>query len=236
MWIMKLKFVLVCLGFMMVEASQAAVTTMQISATDRGFYSSGGNHNPSSVFYTTGRVTSAIDGTPGSIIEERSFFIFDIPDLMGAAVLGATLILRQGSSTSDLGGETFALFDVTTDLAALLAGTGGTAAFDDLGTGAVLGSADIAAPGGFGFGTVGIDLNAAGLGLIASGQTLVLGGAVTSLAGVGEEFLFGGTGSLGLARLDLTLADPAAIPGPGALSLLLPALGALTLLARRRRA
>jgi hypothetical protein len=231
---MNLKYAVFGLGLMVAGASQAAPVTVQVTAADRGFYSEAGNHTPSNVFYTTGRVTSAIDGTPSRIVELRSFFVFDIPDLMGLDVASATLVLRLGSSRSDTGSETFTLFDVTTDLGSLLAGTAGVGAFDDLGSGTVLGSETIAAPGGFSFDTVGIDLNTAGLGLIVGGERIVLGGALTSLSGVGEEFLFGGTGTLGLARLDIVLAEPAAVPAPASLPLFLPALAALTLLARRR--
>jgi hypothetical protein len=139
-----------------------------------------------------------------------------------------------GSGQSDTGTETFTLFDVSTDLASLAAGTASTA-FADLGSGLSFGSVDIA-PVSFSFDTVGIDLNADALASILLGQTFALGGAITSLSGVGEEFVFGGTGSIGLARLDLLVDVPSPVPVPGALPLFLSALAGVIVAARRRRA
>ncbi len=226
---MQRAFLGAALALGMATLADAATITRQVTATDRGFYSEGGNHTPTSVFYTTGRVTSAADGAPSRILELRSFFVFDIPDLMDGTVTAATLVLRLGSGASDTVTETVSLFDVSTDTATLTGGTGGIPAFQDLGTGLLLGSADIQ-PAGFSFDLVSIGLNPTGLGLIGSGQRLVLGGAITSLSGVDQEFLFGGTGgATGLARLDLTVA----VPAPVALSLFLPALAGLVLLRRR---
>jgi len=213
--------------------AKAALQTVSITAADRGFYSQGGVSNPSSTFYTTGRVMSAVEGAPSQILEERSFFLFDIPTTLSGTIVSAALTLRLGSGASDTGTETFTLFDVSTDLASLIAGTAGTDAFADLGGGVSFGSVDIA-PVGFSFDLVGIDLNAAALAAIQFGQTFALGGAITSLAGVGEEYLFGGTGSIGLARLDLVVDDAVSVPAPAALPVMLSALVGLTAVRRRR--
>lgn len=226
---------LAALGLVAFAASgaQAAIQTVSVTAGDRGFYTEGGISSPSNRFYTTGRVQSSAEGAPGRVLEERSFFLFDIPAAMSGTIVGATLTLRIGSGASDTGSETFTLFDVTTDLAALAAGTAGAAAFADLGGGVSYGSVDVA-PAGFSFDLVGIDLNAAALAAILPGQAFALGGAITSLSGAGQEFLFGGTGALGLARLDLLVDDAVAVSAPAALPLMLTALAGFSLVRRRR--
>lgn len=113
----------------------------------------------------------------------RDFFVFDLP---GETILSAELNVSMpiNGYFSPFDAETFSLRDITTDLTALVNGTGGLAAFNDLADGVVYGSTIISAASQ---GTVvNIPLNAAALLVMNS-----LGGG-----------LFGIGGSIGAVGLD----------------------------------
>src|SRR5262249_58390971 len=91
--------------------------------------------------------------------------------------------------------ETLSFFDVSTPLASLQAtGSGQTAIYNDLGTGATFASRTVSTADN---GTlVSVGLNAAGLAAIqaAAGSSVALGGALTSISGTANQFVFGFTG------------------------------------------
>src|SRR5678815_3085490 len=111
--------------------------TVVIAHTDRGQYSDTGFHNPGNPNYVVG-------GNSFPIVY-HNFFVFDLSGVT-QPIASATLALFVPSSLSGPGyqspdpSENYELHDVTTSIATLLAGTGGVAAYTDLGGGIVYGS------------------------------------------------------------------------------------------------
>ena len=144
-------------------------------AFDRGWYLDDGFHDPGHLAYPAGN-----DGGTGR--EYRNFFAIPSSGL-GGLVTGATLALENpyGLSSQDAT-ETYQLFEVSTPVAAVLDGTGGVAAFDDLADGPVHGAVNLAVADGKA--AVKIPLSANGLvALNEAGSTFLLGGALTTLDG-----------------------------------------------------
>jgi hypothetical protein len=210
--------------------AQAAI----INTTERGWYNSDGAHSPANDNYFTG---SFAFGN-----ELRSFFVFDLSSVSGT-ITAAQLQLYNPVYSSDNQNETLNLFDVTTSITSLTDGTGGVAAFNDLGTGTLLGTATVsAADNGQ---VVNINLNAAGLAVLnaAIGGQVAIGGALnlTTLQPF-DRYVFGFSGSGdpadGSTRIDLTTGQvtPNAVPAPAGLVLGLLGVPALGLLRRRTAA
>lgn len=147
-------------------------------ADDRGWYSDTGLHQPSNMNYIVGNCPACSGGS-----EFRNFFVFDFSDVDGL-VTAASLALEHtyNQATSDPS-ETYTLFEVTTPKMALLGGSGGLAAFNDLADGTVYGSYDLASADGGSL--VKITLDATGLAALngAAGGQFILGGAITTLDG-----------------------------------------------------
>ena len=163
---------------------------------DTGWYATHLTHTPSNQSYLT--TASAATGTE----EYRSFFVFDLFAVTDP-ILGATLrAYNPGATVPGDSGDGFSsftptafifLYDVTTDISALTAGTAGSAGFDDLGTGAVLGSHEASSADN---GTlVSIPLNATAVAnLNAATGLFALGGAMDTPVGGGYRVLFQNTG------------------------------------------
>jgi hypothetical protein len=94
---------------------------------DSGWYSDNGNHNPSNRNYIVGICTTCTDSG-----EYRNWFVFDISNLSGT-VTSASFTLYSYSVTLTAGN--YYLNDVSTSISSLTGGTGGLAAFNDLGGG-----------------------------------------------------------------------------------------------------
>ena len=172
--------------------------TFTLNAVASGFYDQTGMHEAGNY---------AVGWYVPSDAELRDYFVFDLSTVSGT-ITSAFLRLstappsyiRYGSSDPS---ETYTLFDVSTALPALTGGTGGVAAFGDLGGGTTYGS--LVATSAIGE-TVDVVLDTAGIAFLAgsSGQ-VAIGGAMTTLAkGAGDEFLFNSTSASLTRQLVIT--------------------------------
>ena len=98
-----------------------------IGMADQGWYAPNGSHNPGNSNYIVGPCTTcAITG------EYRNWFAFDIANLTAPV---NSLSLRLFSYSVTLSSGNYYLNDVSTSTGSLIGGTGGLAAWNDLGTG-----------------------------------------------------------------------------------------------------
>lgn len=206
------------------STGHATAKTVVLDALDSGWYEADGSHFVAVENYFTGFSTSQGQ-------EVRSFIMFDLSGV-SETVLGARLLLENSNPAGYLSpdpSEMLTIFDVTSSLVALRQGTGGTAAFDDLGSGTVFGTRGVSSADNGG--TVDIDLGPPAVAALdGAGGLFAFGGTLTTLSGqtAVDEVVFRFS-SAGFARqLELTLT-----PVPLALPLLGMALGGLWL-ARRR--
>ncbi|MEO0971929.1 MAG: hypothetical protein AAFX85_02455 [Pseudomonadota bacterium] len=188
----------------------SVVHATDIAAFDVGWCNEQGNHTPTNLNYLVGF---------DSVNEVRNFFVFDLSDVDGEIVEASLRIYNPVDGLrTDEGVETYRVVDVSTDVETLRNGTGGVAAFDDLGSGTVLGEAnalvrDINQ-------TITVPLNADGLAALNAAEgEVALGGFLPNVndSDVPIEYLFGfSTGTAGLARLVLrTENDPVALSAVG---------------------
>ncbi len=234
-WPLILAALLVC-----ATAQNAAAIT--IDATDRGWYGNEGTHFPDRLSYIAGdcRGPTCVGGTRLGIAETRNFFVFDLSGVT-SPIVSATLRLHNTAGTaqfpsrvgffSDETSETYLVNEVSTSIASLIAGTGGVAAFTDLGIGATFGTftATPASNGTF----VEINLNGSAIAALnlASGL-FAFGGSITTLNGFPDEetlFAFSDAGNLSDTQLELTV-----VPEPSTVLLLAAAIALLGALRTRR--
>ena len=166
---------------------------MTIPATNRGWYDISGNHDPADTNFAAGDNRGPFCQSCND--DYRDFFVFDLGLVVQPIKSAQLLVQLHGlplqSYMSDDPSETFEVHDVTTPIDALVAGTGGVAAHEDLGTGVVYGSrvmtaADIGQ-------VVEIDLTAAAIAdLNAAHGRFAIGGSVTTLDSLPNyELVFG---------------------------------------------
>jgi len=234
-WLLVLAVLFIC-----ATAQNAAAVT--IDATDRGWYGDNGTHRPAILNYLAGDCdgTTCVAGASTGIDEFRNFFVFDLSGVtapIGAAKLrlhntaGVAPFPNRDGFFSDVGSETYLVSQVSTSIASLVAGTGGIAAFNDLGIGATFGTftATPADNGTF----VEINLNGAAIAALNQASGLfAFGGAIATLNGTPDEetlFAFSDAGNLSDTQLELTV-----VPEPSTVLLLAAAIALLGALRTRR--
>jgi hypothetical protein len=182
------------------------VDTYNRSSLDRGWYSQLGEHQPGNTNYIVGFCATS-DECGGDDLVRNNFFAFDLEGITGN-VLSATLFLDVPSPNGYISAASsliYTLYDVNTDIPSLFNGTGGVAAFNDLGSGILFGT-HVATNDQEGS-VIGIPLNAAALSALSEA--------------IGGDFAIGGT------------LSASAVPEPASFLLAGSAL-ALTIAARRR--
>ena len=185
--------------------------------------------DPDSTFISAGRVDNTVGSDPRRT-SYRSFFTFDLPPT-DATITKAVLEIKFNASAylSEDDSETFAVYDVSTDINTLTAGGVGTpglgAIYDDLGSGHKYASRDFtAADQGE---VIRIPLDGTARLQAAAGGKFALGGAVTTIssrpAGTDNRFwyqLLWAFSSGDFVSLDLTYSgsqpDGWLKSGPGA--------------------
>jgi hypothetical protein len=202
----------------LVGSAHAQIT---LNSVDRGRYSEFGTH----IFgdydsYLTGQV---------STIEFRSFTVFDtsaVSSPITAAKL--RLFLPQGSFFSFSSTETLKIFDVSTSISSLTAAQfSATSIFNDLGSGTQFGSATLreSLEGSF----IEVALNNAFVNYFntTAPDVFALGGALSSISGLFDQYGYFGSGSGNPAdgRTQLVLwsdpaQGPAAVPEPSTYGLI----------------
>jgi hypothetical protein len=184
--------------------SSQCFASVEISATNSGWYRSIGTNFPTSPNYVAGTISQ---------YNYRNFFVFDL-SAVTETILSATLKLENPQITNNSAPSTYTLYDVSTSVSALMAsqtGSIGTGIYTDLGSGISYGS--IALNSTIGSGMVEVTLNSdaiaamnATTGLFAFGGSLIAGNSSPAV-------VFNGTsGSEYIRTLVLELAEPVTPP------------------------
>jgi hypothetical protein len=146
-----------------------------VTAIDRGWYSSFGEHIPSNPNYLVGYYSEYS-------LQTRNFFVFDLTGVSTPLAKASLVAYNPGASTDGydgiVGSGTYSLYDVNTSISSLLDGTGGIAAFNDLGSGILIGSIgfDVSRNGTF----VNVDFNSQGIAYLNAnlGAVVAIGGMI----------------------------------------------------------
>lgn len=213
-----------------IAITSGLVQAATVTATYQGQYNSGGTHLNNNN-YIAGDAFG---------FSYRNFFVFNLASLSGT-VTSATLNLAQPSNgySSGAASEVYELFDVSTAISTLTAGTGGVSAFTDLGSGTSLGTVTVnSATNGT---TVQVAFNSAGLAAIqaALGGQFAVGGALAG-AGSSPRYTFGSTASSAFQTLDINFGSGGGgqigqVPEPGTILTLGAGLVAIGLARFRNR-
>lgn len=233
-----------CIAFLvMVFENSEAVAQVLISATDRGWYVNNGFHGPDNDNYLVGDPGNQFDES-----EYRNWFVFNLSGVTQPALAAELRLFNPISPPgaangfeSVHGSETYTVFDITTSVTNLAAGTGGVAAFSDLGSGTIYATRTMTvADNGT---TVIITLNAAGLAYLNAnlGSTVAMGGAITTLD---ADFVGSGESAFGATRstqpsVPATAAQlMLAVPEPGTVVMVIVLAGSVLVVwwMRRRQA
>lgn len=188
--------------------ARAEVFALTLSAADQGWYTSRGWHLPDNTNYIVGASSSRS-------YRLRNFGVFDVSDI-SETIVSATVrayLPEYGGYIGDAS-ETWSLYDFGGDIDSLLAGTGGVAAYADLGTGVAYGSAVVteADEGSF----VEVTLGSAALSdLNNTLDQWAFGGACYTCSGTEEpESIFGWSHRNGSMELEI---ETQSVPEPGSL-------------------
>ena len=156
---------------------------------DAGRYDQAGTHNPADL--------SFLAGYTGAGQTNRNWFTFAVPQITNT-ITAAALRLPAYGVVSTSGVERYVLYSVTTTPAVVQAGGFGLqSVYNDLGSGTVLAERNIHVSESDTDIQVALNGDARLLLEVATSSTIVLGGAISSLAGVGGfgEYAFGGSDS-----------------------------------------
>lgn len=204
-------------------APAVALTTMSITSFDAGWYRSDGAHSTANTNIIAGRTNF------GSY---NNFFAFDLAGVSGKVLDARLTIASNGRYQSYSNSATYSVHGVSTSVSSLVGGTGGTAAYADLGSGTLYGQTTVSTPGNRTrtMPTVTLvldnalrDLNA------AQGGQIAFGGSTDA-----SPYLWGYSGGAGAAVLTVSFDPTIVLPIPAPIALLLTAFGALALAGRRR--
>lgn len=222
-----------CACMLIVVSCPASSATINVGAIDSGQYRSDGFHNASIDNYLAGEAR----GT-----EHRNWFAFDLSGVTLQAwefITGATLSLQSGLSRGDAT-EQWTVMSVETTVTDIMAGhsagsTAGIDIFNDLQNGNLYGSTTISVP------TISdaiISVSFTGANSISDiassiGGLFAVGGYVSSLNSLSDEFLFSGTSGQ-LASVNLAL-ETATVPVPPAIWLFGSGLLGLIAISRRKK-
>ena len=201
----------------------AALTTMSISSFDAGWYRNDGSHNTAN--------TNIIAGTT-SRGSYRNFFAFDLSGVSGKVTSASLSIASNGRYQSFGGSADYTISQVSTSVSSLVGGTGGTAAYTDLGDGTVYGTTTVATPGNRTrtMPTVTMVLNNALSDLTAAqGSQIAFGGSTGA-----NPYLWGFSSGASAATLTVQFDPSIVLPIPAPIVLLLTAFGAMAFAGRRR--
>lgn len=203
-----------------VAPATANAATITVDAIASGAYNAAGARASATENFLTGQFGQ---------VERRSFLAFDLSGVSGA-VTAAKLRLHNPELSAFIRGyvspdmsEALAFWDVTTSAASFLDGSAGLSGYADLGGGTLFGMQSVGAADN---GTViEIDLNAAALAALnaATGGDFLIGGALTSLSGNADQYVFGFTMANFVPdhtrALVLEVSPAVAVPAPSALLL-----------------
>jgi hypothetical protein len=208
--------------------TSACSADLIIPASHRGWYQGTGFNDPNNLNYITG-----IYSVTGQDSHYRDFFVFDLSAVM-TPIVTAQLDLRNPTFgyTHEHPTDTLGIFDVSTNIDTLNAGAGGTAAYNDLGSGTQFGSVTVDdsinfPPTSAGYPVL-VSLNSAGVAALndARGGRIAFGGAITTLTGNElDENIFSRSNATFATNLILqtsVIAEPSSLVllGPGAAAVL----------------
>lgn len=208
----------------------AASAQQTINSSDNGWYLDNGVHGPTNTNTYSGEFQSQL---------YRGFWQFDLTGLVPASSISITFLGNNGTFETDTGSETIALFDFTGSVATLLNGTGGLAAYNDLGTGSLLGGHTITAADGSRMPEFTVALSSAFVSqfnsaLGSSDPRIALGAASqTALIGGAWDGFWIASGVTPAARLNIT-TGAAAVPEPESWAMMLLGFAAIGFAHRRR--
>ena len=176
-------------------------------AEDTGWYNMSGIHNPGNINYLVGDAL----GT-----NFHNFSVFDLSSIP-LPIQSATLRLFNGAAPPNPEDgyisrdpfETYAVFDVTTDIGVLTDGTGGVGAYADLGGGILYGSVDVSSADNGAF--VVVELNSDAIAALNSaGGLFAFGGTITTISHPidVQESVFWYSQESPAVRLVVTVGEP----------------------------